>query len=102
MQFRSDASFVWRSRAPDCRTTIPLASEGPWHPCLCVSPEELKAWSRSLGHEDVLTTLTSYGAVPGYRQRTIMKSLRGRSNELRCNDNEKNFTRNSLSTADRK
>jgi integrase/recombinase XerD len=30
---------------------------------LCQSPEAFKAWSQNLGHEGVLTTLTSYGAV---------------------------------------
>jgi site-specific recombinase XerD len=30
---------------------------------LCQTPEEFKAWSQNLGHEEVLTTFTSYGAV---------------------------------------
>ena len=30
---------------------------------LCNTPEEFKAWSQNLGHEDVLTTFTSYGVV---------------------------------------
>lgn len=42
---------------------------------LCRTPEELKAWSQNLGHEDVLTTLTSYGAVPAHRQADILKAL---------------------------
>jgi integrase len=28
---------------------------------MCKSPEEYKAWSQNLGHENVLTTLSSYG-----------------------------------------
>jgi integrase len=28
---------------------------------LCNSPEEYKAWSQNLGHENVLTTFSSYG-----------------------------------------
>ncbi|MDP3588927.1 MAG: site-specific integrase, partial [Methylobacter sp.] len=30
---------------------------------LCQTPEEFKSWSQNLGHEDVLTTLYSYGEV---------------------------------------
>jgi integrase len=35
---------------------------------LCSTPEEFKAWSQNLGHEKVMTTFSSYGAVPGARQ----------------------------------
>ena len=42
---------------------------------VCTTPEELKAWSQNLGHEDVLTTLTSYGTVPGYRQEELMAGI---------------------------
>jgi integrase len=42
---------------------------------LCRSPEEYKAWSQNLGHEKVLTTFTSYGAVAGDRQGEILRSL---------------------------
>jgi integrase len=41
----------------------------------CKSPEEYKAWSQNLGHEDVLTTFRSYGDVGGYRQAEIMRSF---------------------------
>jgi hypothetical protein len=43
---------------------------------VCSSPEEFKAWSQNLGHEHVLTTFTSYGAVSGNRQREILERLR--------------------------
>lgn len=43
---------------------------------VCKSPEEFKAWSQNLGHEEVLTTFTSYGEVPGHRQVQIMDALR--------------------------
>ena len=43
---------------------------------LCRTPEELKAWSQNLGHEDVMTTLRSYGEVPSTRQAEIIKNLR--------------------------
>lgn len=45
----------------------------------CRTPEELKAWSQNLGHEQVLTTLFSYGAVSGRRQAEIMRDLRPQS-----------------------
>src|ERR1022692_2094415 len=42
---------------------------------VCVSPEHLKAWSQNLGHENVLTTLTSYGEVACQRQGEIIRGL---------------------------
>jgi integrase len=42
---------------------------------LCESAEAFKAWSQNLGHEGVLTTFTSYGAVDAHRQREIIQSL---------------------------
>lgn len=35
---------------------------------LDLTPEAMKAWPQNLGHADVLTTVTSYGAVPTHRQ----------------------------------
>lgn len=45
---------------------------------LCVTAEDFKAWSQNLGHENVLTTFTSYGAVAGHRQGEIFDRLRAR------------------------
>lgn len=42
---------------------------------VCTSPEEFKAWSQNLGHENVLTTFTSYGAVASHRQATLIREL---------------------------
>jgi integrase len=42
---------------------------------LCKSPEEFKAWSQNLGHEKVLTTFVSYGAVARDRQGEILRNL---------------------------
>lgn len=42
---------------------------------LCRTPEQMKAWSQNLGHEQVFTTFTSYGAVDRYRQAEIMQDL---------------------------
>lgn len=41
---------------------------------ICKSPEELKAWSQNIGHENVLTTLLNYGEVSFQRQEEIMAS----------------------------
>jgi integrase len=42
---------------------------------LKLSPEAMKALSQNLGHADVLTTFTSYGQVPAYRQGELIRSL---------------------------
>lgn len=42
---------------------------------LCTTPEQFKAWSQNLGHERVLTTLTSYGKVPAARQAELIRGL---------------------------
>ena len=41
----------------------------------CRTPEEFKAWSQNLGHEQVLTTFTSYGAIRVDRQGDIIRKL---------------------------
>lgn len=43
---------------------------------ICRTPEETKAWSQNLGHDDVLTTFTSYGPVASKRQAEIILGLR--------------------------
>lgn len=42
---------------------------------LCKTPEEFKAWSQNLGHNDVMTTFTSYGGVSSSRQAEIIRNL---------------------------
>jgi integrase len=42
---------------------------------VCKSPEEFKVWSQNLGHEQVSTTFTSYGAVPAHRQAEVIRGL---------------------------
>ena len=41
----------------------------------CQSPEAFKAWSQNLGHEQVLTTFTSYGKVATDRQGQLIRGL---------------------------
>lgn len=48
---------------------------------ICKTPEEFKAWSQSLGHEQVLTTFTSYGQIDEHRQGNILRSMSNRDNE---------------------
>ena len=43
---------------------------------LDLRPAEMKAWSQNLGHEDVLTTLTSYGRVPVHQQGELIRAAR--------------------------
>ena len=42
---------------------------------VCQTPEEFKAWSQNLGHEEVLTTFYSYGQVSSRRQAEIIQRL---------------------------
>jgi hypothetical protein len=49
----------------------------------CKSPEEYKAWSRNLGHENVLTTFSNYGDVARHRQAEIIRAL-GKSEQHAC------------------
>lgn len=42
---------------------------------LCGSHEDLKAWSQNLGHEQMLTTLTSYGTIDLHRQAELIQKL---------------------------
>ena len=50
---------------------------------VCTTPEEFKAWSQNLGHEQVSTTFTSYGQVAGHRQAELIRNMakRKRSGE---------------------
>jgi integrase len=52
------------------RNTLALLGER-----VCNGPEEFKAWSQNLGHENVLTTFTSYGNVTQHRQDDILERM---------------------------
>jgi integrase len=41
----------------------------------CRTPEQIKAWSQNLGHENVGTTLTSYGRIDPHHQGEIIGSI---------------------------
>jgi integrase len=55
---------------------------------LCKSPEEFKAWSQNLGHEKVLTTFTSYGAVACERQSEILRGLANPQQSVQSDANQ--------------
>lgn len=52
----------------------------------CHTPEDYKAWSQNMGHEDVLTTFRAYGAVSPGRQVDLMARFRKRGPEPSDND----------------
>ena len=43
---------------------------------LQLPPEQFKVWSQNMGHESILTTFSSYGAVTPYRQAEIMRQIK--------------------------
>jgi integrase/recombinase XerD len=43
----------------------------------CRTPEELKAWSQNLGHENIATALTSYGQIDPHRQGEVIGRMVG-------------------------
>ena len=55
---------------------------------VCKTPEEFKAWSQNLGHEQVLTTFLSYGQVESPRQGAIIRSLAAPRQDASSSANE--------------
>ena len=55
---------------------------------ICKTPEDFKAWSQNLGHEQVLTTFYSYGEVPEQRQSEIIQHLSQNTNGIRAGYDE--------------
>ncbi len=49
---------------------------------LCQTPEEFKAWSQNLGHEQVLTTFNSYGKVSTHRQGELVRAVGQADSEM--------------------
>ena len=41
----------------------------------CQRPDQIKAWSQNLGHENVATILTSYGRIDPHRQGDVIASI---------------------------
>ncbi|MCI0745968.1 MAG: tyrosine-type recombinase/integrase [Verrucomicrobia subdivision 3 bacterium] len=42
---------------------------------VCRTPEQMKAWSQNLGHENIGTTLTSYGTIDPHRQGEVIGAI---------------------------
>jgi len=55
---------------------------------LCQTPEDFKAWSQNLGHEQVLTTFLSYGYVESPRQGEIISKLGTKQVQIHSNSEE--------------
>jgi len=49
----------------------------------CTSPEEIRAVSQNLGHENVGTTLTSYGKLDGQRVHRVVESIDFQASSLK-------------------
>jgi hypothetical protein len=54
---------------------FPTLEQVPHGERVCPTVEAFKAWSQNLGHEKVMTTLTSYGAVAPHRQAELIRGL---------------------------
>ncbi|MCP5379308.1 MAG: tyrosine-type recombinase/integrase [Novosphingobium sp.] len=54
---------------------------------ICPTIEAFKAWSQNIGHEKMLTTLTSYGTVPAAKQAELIRGL-GQNAESSEDDEE--------------
>ncbi|SPH24388.1 Tyrosine recombinase XerC [Defluviimonas aquaemixtae] len=59
-------------------TIVELANEH------CRTPEQIKAWSQNMAHDDVLTTLRSYGTVSSGRQLELLARFRQPDNDEGC------------------
>ncbi len=70
-----NAGLKYRSPHTFRNTLTALASK------FCTTPEEFKAYSQNLGHENVLTTFTSYGYVDEFRQGEIVKNFKMKKTE---------------------
>ena len=53
---------------------------------LCQTAEQYKAYSQNIGHESVLTTLSSYGRVPEARQAELIQKLGQQAQDLPLDD----------------
>jgi hypothetical protein len=41
----------------------------------CRTPQQIKSWSQNFGHENVATTLTSYGTIDPYKQGEVIGAI---------------------------
>ena len=57
---------------------------------ICPTPEAFKSWSQNLGHDDVMTTFSSYGPVSAKRQSEILRSIKVDDNTVKAANDEPN------------
>jgi hypothetical protein len=84
MQQRFGKYFATPSRPPASRTAIHILSRKLWLGSVSKSagvPRNTKRFHKTSGTKDVLTTFTSYGAVPLDQQASIIRSLGSRNAE---------------------
>jgi len=43
----------------------------------CKTPEQMKAWSLNMGHDNMATTINAYMPISYERQGELMKAMRG-------------------------
>lgn len=53
-------------------------------------PDELKAWSQNLGHEGLITTLTSYGKIPTEQQGRLVRKAATQKKAEACDPDDIN------------
>ncbi len=75
LKFRIDGREKVRARLPyfnrhSFRDTLVQLGEQT-----CQTVEQFKAWSQNLGHDRVMTTLTSYGNVAPHRQAELIRGM---------------------------
>ena len=57
---------------------------------ICPTPEAFKSWSQNLGHDDVMTTFSSYGPVSANRQSEILRSIKFDDDEAKTANDDPN------------
>ena len=68
---RAFAEFGLTSYGPHpVRPTLALLGQET-----CTTPASFKAWSQNLGHEGVLATFASYGALPATKQAELLRAI---------------------------
>lgn len=93
----------WRSTGPIreifrnafAEAGLPYANPHTMRDMLCglglrraESPEDFKAWSQNLGHDRVMTTLTSYGEITPERQAQLIRTMTSDNTPLGLDDVE--------------
>ena len=54
----------------------------------CKTPEDFRTWSMNLGHDNVITTFTSYGSVSPARRSEILQDMQAKDSQVPAAANE--------------